>query len=968
MITTIMNAFYFTQRTAARFFAAIAMFSLIAGMVPAQALAATQTSPYGSSTISKVDLCHSNEGNHGFNALNVSVSSSGAPQGGHANDESDIIPPYFYTGTDHQKHFYQGSHWTQANQVIWNGGACNGASLTVTKVVSGGTAQPNDFNLKVGTMAVQSGVAKTFSAGSYTVSETNLANYIAGVWGGDCTSIGQVTLAVGQSKTCTITNTYVPPPVACQAPYTGFEPTCVPPPCPTGTTGVYPACVQILPPSCTDGIQNQDETGVDTGGVCAPPPVACQAPYTGFEPTCVPPPCPTGTTGVYPACTPIPPICDTGTHLSGNQCVADSCTDGIQNQNETVVDAGGICAPAQVLGCTNPSATNYNPSATVDNADAANCDLNYVSQCGENPNLLVNGSFEDDHSLTAGTWGIFNNPLGWAVSNDGLEYWNHLFITPSNGDQNVELDGNSPSTISQTVTTIPGATYELRFDFAARSDASSAADNHIKVTTDGATVVDHSTTNTKWTTYGGTFVADSSTDISLADMGTPNSYGTLVDNAVLCLVKEPVVDYCPNIKGDQTADEGYLKDTSGACYRTTDECKVTVVSDASAFVVEKDTTASLLSFIHPAWTANIPGASWIWGDNPVVDPSVSTTQTFQNKFGFVGTVTSATLEVASDNGHSAALNVSAAHAAGSSFGSALMYNVTTEILQGNNILNVAVTNDPLGTDPAANPAGALYKLTITGTPTTDADCSVPYTTENTGGGGPVLGCTDPNALNYNPAATVDNAEAGNCTYPVDTYKIYGFVWHDNNDNQTWDGRGEGGESPLAGWSVSITDGETTMSTTTDASGYYYFNVPAGTWTITETVQNGWGRTTQESYVVTVPAPQVLTLLDTVTNFFVPTAFAAVANPAFGEYNFGNDEQSSGGGGSVRHGSSGGGSTPSGEVLGASTEAPKGEVLGAQVAVVPAGAPNTGAGGTSPFALNYIQVVPVAFFRRTKVHG
>ena len=47
-------------------------------------------------------------------------------------------------------------------------------------------------------------------------------------------------------------------------------------------------------PTCNDGIRNQDETGVDCGGVC-------------------------------PA------------------CAAPSCTDGIQNQDETDVDCGGVC-------------------------------------------------------------------------------------------------------------------------------------------------------------------------------------------------------------------------------------------------------------------------------------------------------------------------------------------------------------------------------------------------------------------------------------------------------------------------------------------------------------------------------------------------------------------------------------------------------------------------------------------------
>ncbi|MEN9881150.1 MAG: hypothetical protein RLZZ308_333, partial [Candidatus Parcubacteria bacterium] len=42
--------------------------------------------------------------------------------------------------------------------------------------------------------------------GTHTASETNLSGYTAGAWGGDCTTNGSVTVALGQTKICTITN------------------------------------------------------------------------------------------------------------------------------------------------------------------------------------------------------------------------------------------------------------------------------------------------------------------------------------------------------------------------------------------------------------------------------------------------------------------------------------------------------------------------------------------------------------------------------------------------------------------------------------------------------------------------------------------------------------------------------------------------------------------------------------------
>jgi len=94
-------------------------------------------------------------------------------------------------------------------------------------------------------------------------------------------------------------------------------------------------------PTCTDGIQNGDETGVDCGGSSCPScPVA---------PTC--------TDGIQNGD-------ETGVDCGGSSCpscpVAPTCTDGIQNGSETGVDCGGPdCAPCNTGGCTNVD-VNFN--------------------------------------------------------------------------------------------------------------------------------------------------------------------------------------------------------------------------------------------------------------------------------------------------------------------------------------------------------------------------------------------------------------------------------------------------------------------------------------------------------------------------------------------------------------------------------------------------------------------------------
>jgi gliding motility-associated-like protein len=86
-------------------------------------------------------------------------------------------------------------------------------------------------------------------------------------------------------------------------------------------------------PTCNDGIQNGDETGVDCGGSCAP--------------------CPTCTDGIQNGD-------ETGVDCGGSCAPCPTCNDGIQNGDETGVDCGGSCMPCD-MGTNNcgEDATNF---------------------------------------------------------------------------------------------------------------------------------------------------------------------------------------------------------------------------------------------------------------------------------------------------------------------------------------------------------------------------------------------------------------------------------------------------------------------------------------------------------------------------------------------------------------------------------------------------------------------------------
>ena len=147
-------------------------------------------------------------------------------------------------------------------------------------------------------------------------------------------------------------------------------------------------------------------------------------------------------------------------------------------------------------------------------------------------------------------------------------------------------------------------------------------------------------------------------------------------------------------------------------------CSVTVISDETNTVIEKsDAFAEVLSFVHSGWTAVIADATWIWGDDPVSDPTTNETQTFVKEFEWDGNIASALLDIATDNWYEVTLNgvVVATSIDDNNFQLATQdqIDVSVEVIEGVNILEIAVTNKgTANSNPTGNPAGLLYNLTI----------------------------------------------------------------------------------------------------------------------------------------------------------------------------------------------------------------------------------------------------------------
>jgi SdrD B-like domain/Protein of unknown function (DUF642) len=763
------------------------------------------------------------------------------------------------------------------------------------------------------------------------------------------------------------------------------------------------------------------------------------------------------------------------------------------------------CVPDPVPGCTDPLAPNYEPSATVDNGSCtevvdvcSNIDgvqsvlpegysLSGVSTCDEvatppndeeettgedkiqnciGENLLTNGSFEEP---TIGSdWSILNAVTGWTSSLGEFEIWRNFngsgAGSASDGAQNIELDGTAPTILSQSLVTVPGNEYQVTFDFSPRAGRN-LADNEVEILFNGVsqgTVAVDGTNNTQneWTTHN--FVAttnSANTVVEFKDVSDATSFGTLIDNARVCLVRDNSIPATQTISGykfnDENGDgewsdgeqglEGWvieLMDSEGEFIDTTttdeDGYYEFVVENGSYSVGEQnqsgwEQTATLGSgadgnFCYysfgeiiendSAKTA-IESARCDFGnqeidevpacivsknllangsfETPVVENErgwdifesvvngLAWTVSWLNPIEGAPEVASLELQrsplfkTASDGAQYAELDSNYTHPGEETIdGDARVkiaqtietvpdkeYTITFDFSAipwgrslKNNIVIVRVDGAVVYTASESLPKGATETDWSNHTVTFKATSAQTVISFEDGA------TTEPQMTNTF-GTLIDNVSLTTCLPKdgdnggdKDTYKLFGYVWDDEDEDDLRD------EEPvLEGWTVravNAEDEEDVYTDVTDADGRYELNVPAGTWIISQLTEEGWVLLSvadgDGTYTVTVPEVETLTLLDMI----LPTAEAATLGE-YGPYNFGNDfvGENRGGGSSNRGGTRIARDLPPGEVLGDSiTTVPAGEVLGAATSELPVGAPNTGAGGTAPVSISLPNVVAI----------
>lgn len=273
-----------------------------------------------------------------------------------------------------------------------------------------------------------------------------------------------------------------------------------------------------------------------------------------------------------------------------------------------------------------------------------------------------------------------------------------------------------------------------------------------------------------------TYIPFSGANSNLEDEASKNSAEFYCSNDVLNYDNYDFID--PVEAGETYHCIGFnvLKEQPPACDA---EASQTIMSDTDTQVDTHD--ALPLSFIHTAWTASIPGATWIWATDPVESPTndADLTKTFTRTFSIVGTPTGGTLNIASDNHYTAKVNGNVLPVVFDEDNFQLAtqdsYDVSAYLVNGLNTLEIEVTNKEIGesADPAANPAGLLYKLSLTNNeceipePNT-ADITIIKETEGGDGEFHFNGLSGEDGFDL---TTVEGTASETFTVPADTYVI-----------------------------------------------------------------------------------------------------------------------------------------------------------------------------------------------------
>ena len=280
--------------------------------------------------------------------------------------------------------------------------------------------------------------------------------------------------------------------------------------------------------------------------------------------------------------------------MTGNTCEPlpppDLCTN--REGNQATVPAGytaegGACFPTVVI------TGNDSPKKCI----------------GEN--LVQNGSFELPATPTG--YSLYETILGWTnTTASGFEIWNNQNGAAADGSQHLELDVVATSAINQSITTVPGNVYQVSVAFSPRSGRN-LADNKVGISFGGTEIGTMSADGTPYSenvwsaaVFNATAVGTTSL-LELADLGTSNGYGTLVDDVRVCLVKDntPVEVDTYEVYGF-VWDDVDTDDTKEDGEANLEGWTVRAVNASNSEQVITDTTDAA-----GRYSLNVPAGTWI---------------------------------------------------------------------------------------------------------------------------------------------------------------------------------------------------------------------------------------------------------------------------------------------------------------------------------------------------------------------
>ncbi|MFO0455132.1 MAG: choice-of-anchor C family protein, partial [Planctomycetota bacterium] len=150
------------------------------------------------------------------------------------------------------------------------------------------------------------------------------------------------------------------------------------------------------------------------------------------------------------------------------------------------------------------------------------------------PNAVSDGQFLQ--GTVSGAFQVYNSGStfgGWTVTAGSVDLVGTGWQASPTGGRSVDLDGSAPGTISQTITTVAGNTYSVRFLMSANGTSATKA---LEVSAGGTsfdavvtTTASHSASNMEWHVKTFNFVAtSSSTTLTFKSLSTAGPQGAVV--------------------------------------------------------------------------------------------------------------------------------------------------------------------------------------------------------------------------------------------------------------------------------------------------------------------------------------------------------------------------------------------------------------------------------------------------------